>query len=115
MTEQHCYPSNYGPGAHWATDAAWELLDHIKPGVIPDDVRAWLAGAFAGRLTREREHADTLAAVITDWFRKGWQTTAQEQLAIRERIDAAIAALSKAEDNHTANRYSDGTSPRNDA
>ena len=47
---EHTYPSNYRPGTHWATDAAWEILDTVKPGVIPDDVRAFLAGQIAGRL-----------------------------------------------------------------
>jgi hypothetical protein len=51
---QHQYPTSYAPGSHWATDAAWEMLDILKPGVIPDDVRFWLAGAIAGRLMRER-------------------------------------------------------------
>lgn len=55
MTEKHEYPSPYRPGAHWATDAAWEILDVIKPGLIPLDVRSYLAGAIAGRLVRERE------------------------------------------------------------
>jgi hypothetical protein len=95
MTDEHRYPTSYAPGAHWATDAAWELLDHIKPGVIPDDVRFWLAGAFAGRLTLEREHADTLAAAVNEWFRLGWLTTASDQVAIRARIDDALEAFSQ--------------------
>jgi hypothetical protein len=52
---QHTYPSKYPPGTHWATDAAWEILDTVKPGVIPDDVRAFLAGQIAGRLMKERQ------------------------------------------------------------
>lgn len=54
-TAEHEYPSNHGPGAHWATDAAWEILDTIKPGVISLEVRSLLAGQIAGRLMRERE------------------------------------------------------------
>jgi hypothetical protein len=53
--DDHHYPDRYPPGTHWATDAAWEILDSIKPGVISDDVRAFLAGQIAGRLMRERE------------------------------------------------------------
>ena len=52
---KHTYPDRYPPGSHWATDAAWEILDTIKPGVISDDVRAFLAGLITGRLIRERE------------------------------------------------------------
>jgi hypothetical protein len=50
---QHTYASNYPPGTHWATDIGWKILDRIKPGVIPDDVRAFLAGQIAGQLMRE--------------------------------------------------------------
>jgi hypothetical protein len=52
------YPSRHPPGTHWATDAGWELLDTITPGSISLDVRAWLGGAIAGRLIREREDTE---------------------------------------------------------
>lgn len=55
MSEQHTYPSEYPPGTHWASDAAWEILDRLTPGAISDDVRAYLAGSIAGRLMMERE------------------------------------------------------------
>jgi hypothetical protein len=55
MSEEHEYPSNYGPSTHWATDAAWQILDSIKPGVISAEVRAYLAGQIAGRLMKERQ------------------------------------------------------------
>jgi hypothetical protein len=50
MSEEpkHTYPSNYPPGKHWALDWAWQILDTIKPGVIPDDARAYLAGQMTG-------------------------------------------------------------------
>lgn len=51
----HKYPDRHPPGTHWSTDEAWEILDTIKPGLIPPDVRAWIAGAIAGRLMKERE------------------------------------------------------------
>ena len=54
----HTYPDRYPPGTHWSLDAAWEILDTIKPGVIPDDVRALLAGMISGRLMQERETAN---------------------------------------------------------
>lgn len=52
MSEPHTYPSDYRPGTHWALDEAWGILDRIKPGVIPDDIRAFLAGAIAGVLMK---------------------------------------------------------------
>lgn len=70
MTDEpkHEYPDRHPPGSHWATDAAWEILDTIKPGVIQQDVRAWLAGAIAGRLSKERDEAlsrETLHDLLT--------------------------------------------------
>jgi hypothetical protein len=56
----HDYPDRYKPGSHWATDAAWEILDAVNPGAISPDVRAYLAGLIAGRLMCER--AETIAA-----------------------------------------------------
>jgi hypothetical protein len=50
-TMRHTYPPNFL--FRLEDDAAWEILDRIKPGVIPDDVRAFLAGQVAGRLMRE--------------------------------------------------------------
>lgn len=58
---KHTYPSKYPPGTSWHTDAAWEILDIIKPGVLDDDVRAVLGGMIAGRVSREREQAAKIA------------------------------------------------------
>lgn len=60
--DEHTYPDKYPPGTHWALDAAWEILDRIKPGVISGDVRAFLAGQIAGRLMQEREGREPLDA-----------------------------------------------------
>jgi len=52
------YPSNYAPGRHWAWDEAWAIVDSITPGVLSEDLRAWLAGCIVGtlmRVVRERE------------------------------------------------------------
>lgn len=54
-TQTHEYPSEYGPGTHWATDAAWKILDTLRPGTLSVEVRAYLAGQIAGRLMRERD------------------------------------------------------------
>ena len=48
MTTEHTYPSEHGPGTSVFTDLGWAILDHIKPGVIPDEVRAYLCGLIAG-------------------------------------------------------------------
>lgn len=62
MTDKHTYPPKYLPGTHWATDAAWEILDMLKPGAISAEDRAWLAGCIAGRLVRERRDVLMAAA-----------------------------------------------------
>jgi hypothetical protein len=54
MTDKHTYPSDYPPGTHWAVDAAWEILDRLKPGLLDLETRSLLAGMIAGRLVRER-------------------------------------------------------------
>lgn len=46
MTE-HTYPSQYPRGVHWATDVGWEVLDRLKPGIITEEVRAYLCGSIA--------------------------------------------------------------------
>lgn len=58
MTEAtHTYPSRLPPGSHWATDEAWEILDRLPHGMLPDDHRFFLAGMIAGTLMRKRETA----------------------------------------------------------
>lgn len=49
---KHTYPSHHRPGTHWSTDEAWKIMDSLKPGAIPDDVRNYLAGQIAGTLIR---------------------------------------------------------------
>ena len=56
---KHTYPSNHNPGTHWATDEAWKILDNLKPGAIPDDIRNFLAGAIAGTLIRVKQENTT--------------------------------------------------------
>jgi hypothetical protein len=51
---QHTYPPGYPPGRHWALDEAWAILDLVPPGVIPADVRAFLAPLIAGRLLHQQ-------------------------------------------------------------
>lgn len=53
---RHAY-LNHPPGSYWATDEAWEILDTIEPGVISDEVRAFLVGMIAGRLMKERRRS----------------------------------------------------------
>ncbi len=52
---KHTYPSRHPRGSGWATDAGWDILDMINPGVIPEDVRAYLCGLIAGALERIAE------------------------------------------------------------
>lgn len=59
--EEHTYPAHYPPGAHWATDAAWEMLDMLVPGAISLENRALIAGMIAGRIMRERDRAARVA------------------------------------------------------
>ncbi len=49
---EHTYPSSYPPEGHWALREAWAILDLVAPGTIPEDARAFLAGAIAGTLVR---------------------------------------------------------------
>jgi hypothetical protein len=51
----HNYPSHYGRGIDKDLDEVWDILDLIKPGVIPDDVRMFLCGAFLGLIKRMKE------------------------------------------------------------
>jgi len=49
---QHPYPSRYGRGEHWAIDEAWDILDSLPVGMLPDDERFLAAGRIAGALMR---------------------------------------------------------------
>lgn len=59
MSDEHEYPSNYRPGMHWASDAAWKILDKLKPGAISQESRCFLAGMIAGSFIQEREASTT--------------------------------------------------------
>lgn len=48
------YPSRYAPGAHWATDEAWRLLDMFKPDLLPREERFLLSGMIAGALMKAK-------------------------------------------------------------
>jgi hypothetical protein len=49
---EHSYPSKYPPGTHWAIDEAWKILDQLPVGMLPDDLRAFIAGQIAGAFMR---------------------------------------------------------------
>ena len=62
---EHTYPSRYPPGVHWSLDEAWGILDRLKPGVLEEADRAFLAGLIAGtlqRLDKERHRRDARRA-----------------------------------------------------
>lgn len=55
---KHEYPSNPDYGLHSSDERvreAWALLDHVKPGIIPVDVRAYLVGGIVGLISRYQE------------------------------------------------------------
>lgn len=52
---EHTYPSDHGRGVDPILDQAWDILDAIKPGVIPVEVRTWLCGQFVGILSKHLE------------------------------------------------------------
>jgi hypothetical protein len=54
------YPSNYPPGTHPALDEAWEILDTIQDGAIPETLRIFLAGVIAGKILKYRGNKDDL-------------------------------------------------------
>lgn len=58
MPKRTDYPNLYPPGTHWATDIAWEILDRVKEGKIPPDIRYYLAGTIAGRIMRLKDEWD---------------------------------------------------------
>lgn len=64
---KHEYPSKYPPGVHWAIDAAWSILDSLKPGRLNGDERAFLAGQIAGALlsVRNKEEHRNVACKVT--------------------------------------------------
>lgn len=55
MAEEHTYPSRYPKdSAIPEVREAWKMLDMVTPGIIPPDVRAFLAGIIAGALMRKK-------------------------------------------------------------
>jgi len=69
---KHTYPSNYGPGVHWAIDEAWQILDELPVGQLTDDQRFLVAGRIAGTLLRvaspeTRLHGSMLMAGRAAW------------------------------------------------
>lgn len=45
-------------GSYWAADEARRVLSIIKDGYIPDNIRAYLEGAIAGVLMKERNETE---------------------------------------------------------
>lgn len=42
----------------WQLNVAWEIMDSIKPGILTDDVRAFLAGQITGALMKYKAKND---------------------------------------------------------
>jgi hypothetical protein len=49
---KHEYPRGWEPGAHWASDEAWRVLDILMPGHLSLPARELLAGAMTGALIK---------------------------------------------------------------
>lgn len=49
------YPRDHGPGKHWATDKAWQIMDMIPPAAISSTLRDFLSGLIAGSLVEARK------------------------------------------------------------
>jgi len=52
--KEHEYPSEYGRGVDADLDDVWRILDMVRPGLIPNDVRFLLAGAFCGLIKKAK-------------------------------------------------------------
>lgn len=52
---EHVHPQEYLPGSHWAVTEAWTIVDSVKPGLLSEEVRCYLAGSIAGTLVRLRQ------------------------------------------------------------
>jgi len=50
------YPSRYPPGgSDKDLNAAWNIIDMVKDGVLTDEARALLAGMIKGAMSRCRQ------------------------------------------------------------
>lgn len=59
---RHEYPSRHGPGADPWTDAAWAILDQLRPGKLARNDRFMLGGMIAGALQQMFETGKLAAA-----------------------------------------------------
>jgi hypothetical protein len=82
---EHTYPDNYTRGRDPVMDEIWEWLDAITPGVIPDDVRFFLAGCWRGHVIR---HKALARRQVLDWFEERAPQLAQ---VYRDHEDVADA------------------------
>jgi hypothetical protein len=71
----HEYPPDYPPGTHAMLDEAWRIIDTVKAGIMPMDVRCLLAGMICGAFDKlstkgssDNSRADQLAAALL-WLR----------------------------------------------
>jgi hypothetical protein len=68
---EHTYPSRHKPGTHWATDKAWEILDSLPVGILPEDYRFLTAGRIAGALIKASEESRASALNHTRALERG--------------------------------------------
>jgi hypothetical protein len=96
---EHSYPDRYAPGmGDPDLDEAWKILDTIKPGLIPPDARAFLAGQICGTIGRVRsegrngvlEEAAKIAQSHFVGIFTGWKGhTGNSQITLDEAEDTA--------------------------
>lgn len=55
MTTRDDYPRDHKPGAHWATNISWQIMDLIEPGAISSPLRDMMSGIIAGALVEARK------------------------------------------------------------
>lgn len=55
---KHTYAALFGPGVHWSTDRAWEILDDLPPGVLLPEQRNVMAARIAAALLRAAEQGE---------------------------------------------------------
>jgi len=90
--DKHTYPSNHGPGTHWATDLAWECLDALPVGQLTREQRALIAGMMTGAIMNQNMNADGVASKCFDFLTVDTLTFEQRLLITKMITDTVMKA-----------------------
>ena len=90
--DKHTYPSNHGPGTHWATDIAWQCLDALPIGMLTPSQRALISGMMTGAIMNPNMNAHEAARKCTDVLTIDALTIEQRTLITTMITDAVIKA-----------------------